>query len=331
MMIRIGILGAAKIAPKAILQPAIRRSDCQVVAVAARDGERAKAYAAQHGIPHVADSYEALLARDDIDLVYNALPPHRHADLSIAALKAGKPVLCEKPFAENTDEAEAMVAASAETGLPLMEAFHYRFHPAFLRVLGIVRSGHLGGIVAMEGDFSLTIPYRPGELRHTLEVGGGALMDLGCYPVHMLRTLAGAEPSVVSAECHCERPGVDLSTHARLNFPGDVPGSVMTSMSETVTRRVMVHVECTEGSVTYTNPVAPHLGHTIEVRRKGGTTTETVPGETTYDYQLAHVMDVLEHGATPLTGGADSVANMCLIDAIYRAAGLQPRGMAAAS
>jgi len=325
-MIRIGILGAARIAPKAIIQPSLKRNDCRVVAVAARDAERAAAYAAEHGIRHVVASYEALIARDDIDLIYNALPPHRHADLSIAALKAGKPVLCEKPFAMNTAEAEDMVRASEETGLPLIEAFHYRFHPAFLRVLSLVHSGHLGRITTMEADFSVHIPYRPGELRHTPETGGGALMDLGCYPVHMLRAIAGNEPSVASAECHCEQPDVDLSTHARLNFADGVSASVMTSMSADVPRRVMLHVDCTGGSVTLTNPVAPHMGHSIDIRRGGETTTETAPGETTYDHQLAHVIDVLAGRAEPLTGGTDAAANMRVIDAIYRSAGLAPRG-----
>lgn len=326
-MIRIGILGAAKIAPKAIIQPAIRRTDCRVVAVAARDADRARAYASEHSVPHVAESYETLIARDDIDLVYNALPPHRHADLSIAALKAGKPVLCEKPFAMNAAEAETMVQAATQAGLPLIEAFHYRFHPAFLRVLGVIHGGRLGRIEAMEGEFSVHIPDRPGELRHTLDTGGGALMDLGCYPVHMLRTLAGTEPSVVSAECHCERPGVDMSTHARLRFPNGIAASVMTSMSDAVARRVFLHVECANGSLTFTNPVQPHLGHAIEIRHDGKHTKETVPGDTTYDHQLAYVIDILAGRAKPLTGGGDAVSNMRVIDAIYRAAGLCVRGV----
>lgn len=330
-MIRIGILGAAKIAPKAILEPARKRTDCRVVAVAARDVDRATAFAAEHGIQHVADSYDALIARDDIDLIYNALPPHRHADLSIAALKTGKAVLCEKPFAMNADEAGKMAEAARQADRPLIEAFHYRFHPAFERVLNIVRSGHIGDIVSMESDFSVAIPYRPGELRHTLETGGGALMDLGCYSIHMLRTVAGTEPGVASAQCHCDRPGIDISTHARLNFGGDVSGAVMTSMSETVTRRILLHVEGSHGSVTFTNPVHPHRGHEIIVQRYGQTTTETVPGEVTYDHQLAHVIDVLAGRAKPLTGGADAVANMQVIDAIYRAAGLSPRPSMAAS
>ena len=325
-MIRIGILGAAKIAPKAIIRPARQRSDCRVVAVAARDAERARAYAAEHGIQHVADSYEALIARDDIDLVYNALPPNRHADLSIAALKAGKPVLCEKPFALNAEEAETMVAAAETAGLPLIEAFHYLFHPAFQRVLAVLRSGHLGTILSVQADFSVPIPFRDGELRHMAETGGGALMDLGCYPVHWARTLMGSEPSVVSAECHCERPGVDTSTHARLAFAGGASASVMTSMADSVTRRALLQVDCTDGALSFINPLHPSLGHEIEIRHDGRTLKETVPGETTYDHQLAHVMDVLAGRAKPLTGGADAVANMRVIDAIYRAAGLEPHG-----
>jgi predicted dehydrogenase len=331
-MIRIGILGAAKISPKAIIEPARRRTDCRVVAVAARDADRAASYAEDHGIQHVADSYDALIARDDIDLIYNALPPNRHADLSIAALKAGKAVLCEKPFAMNADEAARMQAAAIEADRPLVEAFHYRFHPAFLHALGHVRSGHVGKILSMEAAFSVPIPYRPGELRHTLETGGGALMDLGTYCIHMVRTMAGAEPSVASAECHCDRPEVDISTHARLVFPGDVTASIMTSMSETVSRRIQLHVEGTSGSLTFNNPIHPYLGHKIVLQQRGQPDrTETIPGDSTYDYQLAHMIDVLAGRAEPLTGGADAVSNMRVIDAIYRSAGLQPRGSEPAS
>ena len=331
-MIRIGILGASKIAPKAMIEPARRRTDCRVVAIAARDAERAAAYAEEHEIQHVAESYAALVARNDIDLIYNALPPNRHTDLTIAALRAGKAVLCEKPFAMNADEADVMQRAAEETGRPLVEAFHYRFHPAFIHALGHVRSGHVGKILSMEADFSVAIPYRPGELRHTLETGGGALMDLGCYCIHMVRTMAGAEPSVASAQCHCDRPGVDISTHARLVFPGDVTASIMTSMSETVTRRIQLHVEGTKGSLTFNNPIHPHRGHTIILQRHGQPDrTETIPGESTYEYQLAHMVDVIAGRAEPLTGGEDAVANMRLIDAIYRSAGLQPRGAEQAS
>ncbi|MEZ5954799.1 MAG: Gfo/Idh/MocA family oxidoreductase [Hyphomonas sp.] len=325
-MIRIGILGAAKIAPKAILDPVSRRTDCAVTAVAGRDAVRAAAYAAEHGIAQVAASYEDLVARDDIDLIYNALPPHRHADLSIAALKAGKAVLCEKPFAMNATEAQRMVDAAREARKPLIEAFHYRFHPAFLYVLDLVRSGELGQIRTLEAEFTVAIPYRDGELRHTLDVGGGALMDLGCYPIHQVRTVTGEEPVIASAHCKCDRPGVDITTQARLDFPGGASAEITTSMSETRRRRIELNIRCANGSVKFVNPIHPYLGHEIEIHSGGKTRKETVPGETTYDHQLAHVMDVLTGKARPLTGGADAVANMAAIDAIYRAAGLQPRG-----
>ncbi|HPE47712.1 MAG TPA: Gfo/Idh/MocA family oxidoreductase [Hyphomonas sp.] len=325
-MIRIGILGAAKIAPAAIIEPASRRDDCTIQAVAASDPGKARAYARQHGIPEVADSYDALLQRDDVDLIYNALPPHRHADLSIAALKAGKPVLCEKPFAMNAGQAQEMVTAARAANLPLFEAFHYRFHPAFLRVLEVIRSGELGPVRTLEGEFTVAIPYREGELRHTLEVGGGALMDLGCYPVHQLRTVTGEEPVVVSAECLCEHEGVDLTTHARLDFPSGASGAITTSMSTEVPRRIILIVRCANGTLTYVNPVQPHLGHEIRIQHDGRTVKESLPGGTTYDYQLAHVVDVLAGKAKRLTGGADAVANMVVIDAIYRAGGLRPRG-----
>lgn len=325
-MIRIGILGAARIAPKAVIRPAGLREDCTVTAVAARDRAKAESYAAEHGIPNVETDYEALVARADVDLVYNALPNNRHADLSIAALEAGKAVLCEKPMAMNAAEATKMVDAAHRTGGLLVEAFHYRFHPAFRRVEDIVTGGTLGALRTITADFTAEIPYREGELRHTLALGGGALMDLGCYPLHMARTLAGAEPDVLSASCAGDRPGVDLTTSARLAFPGGTSADITTSMAPGVTFNVYLKAVCENGSVSLTNPVHPHRGHVIEIHKDGRTTTETAGDLTTYAYQLAHVLDVMAGRATPLTGGADAIGNMAAIDAIYTAAGYAPRG-----
>ena len=325
-MIRIGILGAAKIGPKAIIEPASRRQDCTITAVASRDGDKAKAYAEQYGIPAIMTDYQELIEREDVDLVYNALPPHRHADLTIAALEADKAVLCEKPFAMNAREAVDMVTAAHRTGQTLIEAFHYRYHPAFQMVMDIVRQGELGALHTMEGCFDVEIPYREGELRHTLELGGGALMDLGCYPLHMVRTLAGAEPEILSAEAVCEREGVDLSMKAQLSFPGGVKAKIHSSMAPGVTRKIFLRAECADGSIEMTNPVHPQLGHEITIHHKGQTLVESVPSSTTYDHQLSHVLNVMRGRAAPLTGGADAVGNMSAIDAIYKAAGLTPRG-----
>ena len=191
--IRVGALGASRIAVRALIDPAKARTDIVLAAVAARDLGRAEAYAAEHGFERALEGYQALIDDPDIDVIYNGLPPIRHADLTIAALKAGKAVLCEKPFAMNAGEARAMVAAAEETGLLLMEAFHYRYHPMFARILEVVRSGELGALSRIDAAFDATIADKPGELRYDASIGGGALMDLGTYPVHWARMVAGAE------------------------------------------------------------------------------------------------------------------------------------------
>lgn len=325
-MIRIGILGAARIAPKSLIPQAKRRDDCVITCVAARNPEKAETFAREYGIPHVVENYEALIRRDDVDLVYNALPPSRHAGLSIAALEAGKHVLCEKPFAMNAAEARRMADAAVRTGRHLIEGFHYRFHPMFQDILDKLQSGAIGRLCAMKAEFSVAIPYSPDELRHRPDLGGGALMDLGCYPAHWLRTVAGTEPRVVSARIKEGVPGVDLITEARLEFPGGVPARLRTSMKPGQAFKALLAIKGSEGVLTAINPIHPLRGHSISIQRSGKTRRYTVDGETTFDYQLAHVVDVLSGRATPLTGGEDAVANMALIDAIYEAGGLKPRG-----
>lgn len=325
-MIRAGILGAAKIAPRAFIDPAKDRGGVALAAVASRDRQRGETFAAEHGIASVETSYEALIARGDIDLIYNALPPNRHADLSIAALEAGKAVLCEKPFAMNAVEAARMTEAAARTGRPLLEAFHYRFHPAFSRLMALLASGRIGSVQRMEAVFNAAIPYRAGELRHEAALGGGALMDLGCYPLHWVRTLTGEEPEIVSAEAVQTRPGVDTQMKAELAFPSGVTAAVSTSMADGEAVRAFVSIKGDKGALYMANPLAPHQGHRIDLTLDGETTSETVDGDTTYHHQLDHMLDVL-NGAAPLTGGADALAQMRAIDAIYRAAGMTPRGM----
>ncbi len=321
-MIRMGLLGASKIAPQALIAPVRRRDDCEIVCVAARDGDRASAYAWQHGIPESLSSYEALIAHPGIDLIYNALPPHRHADLTIAALEAGKAVLCEKPFAMNAREARAMTDAAKRTGKPLLEAFHYRFHPMFDDILAQIRNGAIGRLCAIKSEFSVAIKYRPGELRHDPALGGGALMDLGCYALHWARTVAGSEPSVIQATCKLSERGVDLVTTAQLEFGGGVTAQVRTSMAPGQRFKALLAIQGTEGILVARNPLHPHRGHSITIRRGLSIRRHTVPGETTYDHQLAHMIDLLKAKAPALTGGADGVANMALIDAVYAAAGV---------
>src|SRR5258708_37867405 len=215
--IRIGILGAAAIGPMGLIHPARSVPETQVVGVAARDPERARAYAKKHRLPRVFESYEALLADPDIDAVYNPLPNSLHAEWTIRALKAGKHVLCEKPFSSNAQEAERMAQAATETGMVLSEAFHFRYHPLPTRIKAILASGELGAIRRIETYFCFPLP-KPNDIRYQYKLAGGATMDAGSYGISMLRFLADAEPEVTSAQARLMSPGVDRALSAGFRF-----------------------------------------------------------------------------------------------------------------
>jgi predicted dehydrogenase len=317
--IRIGLLGASKIARGAVMAPVRDDGRFMVSAVGARDRDRAAVYAAEHGIPGVAAGYAELVARDDVDVVYNALPPAGHMAWSIAALEAGKPVLCEKPFARNAGEARAMVEAARAAGLPLLEAFHYRLHNVIRRAETLVASGVLGRITGGGAEFHIAVPRDPGELRWSAQQGGGGLMDLGCYPVHALRTLLKAEPTVVAARAVFE-DGVDSDLSADLAFPGGVTGRIACSM--TAPRiAAWLRIDGERGQLDIQNFLAPQRGCRFTTTVNGETAEHPTDGPTTYAAQLDHLHAVLKDGAVPLIGGADAIANMAAIDAIYAAAG----------
>jgi predicted dehydrogenase len=326
MSVRIGLLGASRVASYAVIAPAASINEMTISCVAARDAERARSYAREHDIPATEAGYVELVRSDQVDLVYNGLPPSEHARWTIAALEAGKDVLCEKPFAMNAAEAQAMVDAAEATGGTLIEAFHYRFHPLFRRVLELVQGGLLGEPQHLEAHFNVAIQASNSELRYQPELGGGALMDLGCYPLHWLRTVTASEPTVRSATAIRHDTGVDVSMEAELHFPGGVSARVSTSMSESLPEGLDAGlvIEGTRGRLTVVNPIAPHLGHELRIERAGSKTSrETCGSRPTYDYQLRHVLGVLEGNVVPVTGGDDAVANMRLIDDIYLRAGMR--------
>jgi predicted dehydrogenase len=328
-MIRIGILGAARIAPRGIVTPANELLGTEVTAVASRDLDRARTFASQHSIPLALGSYGDLIARDDIDLVYVPLPPSAHLTWCTAALANGKHVLVEKPFASNAQDAAQMVAAARASGKLLFEGFHYRFHPLFERALEALRAGAIGRIQHIEATFYAALPDTPGELRYIEELGGGALMDLGCYCMHWIRTVAGDEPTVVNARARCVTPGIDLDIEAELAFTSGPTATLKCSMQPEngeLYRRLLVQGD--KGVLELDNPVSPHSGATLSIENDSPSLPQIVSGgETTFHHQLRHVLDCIAGRARPLTGGDDAIGNMRAIDAVYRAAGLRPRGL----
>ncbi|MCU1510049.1 MAG: putative dehydrogenase [Glaciihabitans sp.] len=320
-MLRIGILGASGIAPASIIRPARRREDAVVAAVASRSTSAADDYAATHGIERSYGSYDALLADPTVQLVYVALPPSQHARWSIAALEAGKDVLCEKPFAMNRSEAEEMTAVAVANGRRIIEAFHDRYHPLSSEMDRILASERLGRLISVHADFSASIPISPSSIRHDPTVGGGSLMDLGCYSVHQIRALIGEEPAVISAAATLNPFGADLSMDADLAFPSGVLAKVTCTMVEDTPFNSSVELIGTAGTARFNNLVFPSRGHNIQIVVDGLTSAFTVAGRETYDHQLEAVVRGLESGDPLLTEGTDPVHNMAIIDAIYESAG----------
>jgi predicted dehydrogenase len=325
--VRIGILGAARIAPAAVIAPARAIPEAEVVAVAARDPERAEAFAREHGIPRTHPDYDALLADPDVDAVYNPLPNGLHGVWTIAALEAGKHVLCEKPLTANAAEAETVAAAAERADRVVMEAFHYRYHPLMARVLDLC--GQLGTIRRLSARMIAVLPNRR-DIRYRLDLAGGATMDVGCYALHELRTIAGAEPTVLDATPTTISPGVDRAMRARMSF---ADGSTATMECALLAARPPVadlRVTGEHGSVTVYFPTRPQLGW-ISARIGGTTRRERVKGEATFFYQLRAFCDAAQNGAAVLTPPADAVANMRVIDAVYEASGRGARNPSAAA
>lgn len=323
-MLRIGLLGASRIAPLAVLEPCLDLPGVEVVAVAAREFDRAKAYAAQYGIPHAESSYAALLARDDVDLVYNALPVPLHERWTVSALAAGKHVLLEKPSALNAIQARRMVDAAILSRRRLIEGFHYRYHPLFARILEIVASGELGVIGEAKAAIDVPVPFRPGEIRWDPEMGGGALMDLGCYPVHWLRTICGPF-TVCSSKIELAPTGVDQSVDTELLFASGARGTLGCSMvphdrGRTTTLRLIGD----RGELFVRNPITPQTGHELRWRTDGEWRHETSVMATSYFHQLAAVEVALANGTPLPTEGDDIVDNLAAIEAIYRCGGYRP-------
>ncbi len=267
--LRFGILGAAAIAPPALVVPCRTEPDAAVVAVAARDPERARSFAAEHGIPKVHGNYDALLADPDIDAVYNPLPNGLHGRWTVRSLDAGKHVLCEKPFAANASEAADVADKAARTDLVVMEAFHWRYHPMTERLLEIVRAGEIGDVRHVEASLCFPLVKR-GDIRWRLDLAGGAAMDAGCYPINMVRTVTGLEPEVTRAEVRRTPGGVDRFARAELRFPDGATGRVTASMLSVHLLAVHLRVRGERGSVRALNPIMPKLFGMLTVRTPAG-------------------------------------------------------------
>jgi predicted dehydrogenase len=322
--VQIGILGAARITPPALIKPAKTNNDVLVAAVAARDVSRARAFAAKHGIARVHESYEALLDDPDIDAIYNPLPNGLHGKWTRAALAAGKHVLCEKPFTANAAEAREIAELAAQSDRVVMEAFHYRYHPLALRIEEIIASGELGKLQRVEAALCFPLP-RSSDIRYNYSLAGGATMDAGCYAIHMVRTFGGSTPEVVSAQPKLRDPEIDRAMTAEVRFAEGHTGRIRCSMWSTRLLDISARVVGDQGELRALNPVLPQMFHRLSVRSAAGKRVERFPRRASYAYQLDAFAGAVLRGEPVKTTPEDAIVNMTVIDAVYRAAGMPLR------
>jgi predicted dehydrogenase len=313
------------------MRPAAVVDGVGVAAVAARDPQRARRFAAKFGVPKVHESYADLIGDAELDAVYIPLPNGLHHEWTLAAIAAGKHVLCEKPFTSNAAEARDVAEAAetaAATGLVVMEAFHYRYHPLARRMEQIVHSGQLGEIQRVETSMCFPLP-RFSDIRYNYDLAGGALMDAGCYAVHCLRLLAPGTPKVTAAKALTLKrdPRIDRAMTAEFSFDGGAAtGRIHTSMWSSTLLRIRAAVFGTKGKLVVSNFAVPQLPSRFTLTVDRQSRRETFDRTPTYVYQLrAFAAACAGDEAANLTPPSDSVATMGLIDDIYTAAGLPLR------
>jgi len=323
----IGILGAARITPTALFEPVSHTGD-RLVAVAARDTERAEEFAQANGIERVHASYQDVIDDPDVEVIYNPLPNGLHAPWNLRAIGAGKHVLSEKPSASTGAEAKEVRDAVAASDGVFMEAFHYRYHPVMHRMVELAGNGEIGEIEHVEVVMGFPLE-RPTDPRWSFDLAGGAMMDVGCYALHGLRTLGsvlGGEPTVQSASAtpHEQDPRVDAELSADLSFRSGATAHFRSSFLLPEMTFTM-HIRGSEGEALAHNFCVAALDNRITVVSGGERRVEHHGDKTTYTYQLEAFGRAVRDGEDIPTDAEDALLQATLIDQCYEAAGLPLR------
>jgi predicted dehydrogenase len=322
-LLGIGILGASTIAPAALVLPARRRDDLRATAIAARRPGAADRFASEWEIPRATQSYLDVVTDPSIDVVYVSLAVRDHAKWSIAALDAGKHVLCEKPAALTASEAHAMVDAARRNRRRLLEGFHYRHHPLFAAVQDILRAAPSGGVVEMSSAILGSRPFQADSVLHDAALGGGALRHSGCYALHWMRTLMKAEPSVTAASASINRGGADGESTVDLRFPGGEGGRILSSFNRdpTADEGPQLTVRFEHGRLEVDGLIVPQAGNRLRLWHEGDLVIDrSIAGASSYDLQLAYMIESIASGrgdeaTTP--DERDLVAGAHLLDDAY--------------
>ncbi|MBN1450804.1 MAG: Gfo/Idh/MocA family oxidoreductase [Anaerolineales bacterium] len=311
-----GLLSTARI-NRSVIPPLRASKRNHLLAVASRTGESAEAYARKWKIPRAHASYEALLADPEIDVIYNSLPNHLHAEWTIKAVEAGKHVLCEKPLALSVDEVDAVATAARKHGRIVAEAFMYRHHPQTLKVQELVANGSLGTLKLLRGAFSFVLD-REGDIRSDPGMGGGSIWDVGCYPISYTRTVVGVEPLEVFGWQVTGPTGIDDTFVGQMRFAGDVYAQFDSSF--VIPFHSYMEIVGSEATLIIPKPFKPDVNEKIFLVRDGKTETIKVKGQELYLGEVEDMADAITLGKTARITLDDSRANIAVIRALLESA-----------
>jgi predicted dehydrogenase len=311
-----GLLSTARI-NRALIPPLQVSKRNRLLAVASRSQATADAYAKEKGIGRAYGSYEALLSDPEIDVIYNSLPNHLHAEWTIKAVEAGRHVLCEKPLALSVDEVNAIQAAARKHGRVVTEAFMYRHHPQMMKVLELVRSGSLGTLKLIRGSFSFVLS-REGDIRLDPTMGGGSIWDVGCYPISYARTVIGANPLQVFGRQVTGLTGIDETFVGQMLFEGDIHAQF--DCSFVIPFRTSMEIVGSEGTLNIPVPFKPGMDEKIYLTRGDKTETIKIKGPELYIGEVEDMADAILLGRDPLISLDDSRANVAVISALLESA-----------
>jgi len=311
-----GLLSTAKI-NRALIKPLRTSKRTRLLSVASRSISTAESYAREWNIPRAHGSYEALLADPEIDVIYNSLPNHLHAEWTIKALRAGKHVLCEKPFALTLAEVDAMSQAARETGKVLAEAFMYRHHAQTLKVKEIVDSGILGKLQLIKGAFTFTLT-REGDIRSKKETGGGSIWDVGCYPISYTRMIVGADPLEVFGWQLTGAGGVDESFIGQMKFANEIHSQFDSGLRSPF--RSMIEIVGTDASLMIPNPFKPGKSSEIYLSRNDEQEKIKIKGTELYLGEVEDMCDAVTQNKSPRISLEDSRKNIATILALIESA-----------
>jgi len=315
-----GFLSTAKI-NRALIKPLSASKRTRLLAVASRSQSTADAYAREWKIPRAHGNYEALLADPEIDVIYNSLPNHLHAEWTIKALRAGKHVLCEKPLALTLDEADAMIAASKETGKVLAEAFMYRHHAQTLKVKEIVDSGALGELQLIKGAFTFTLT-RAGNFRFVKEMGGGSLWDVGCYPISYARMIVGEQPVEVFGWQVEGAGGSDESFIGQMRFQNGVHAQFDSGFRSAF--RAYMEIVGSDAVLKIPVPFKPGEKNTLYLLHGYAEEEISVTGNELYLGEVDDMCDAVLLNKPARISLSDSRGNIAVILALLEAANNKP-------